>query len=97
MSQNKTCQEGSGVVALMFLNSNKTVKPFPPRDAQGITIPSRQLADPYGEIPSLSRRAPVGEKGGDIYDSKKPLINRAQVYKYSYLHIPLSTYISAND
>jgi len=51
------CQEGSGVVALMFLNSNKTVKPFPERDAKGITTPSH--------------RDPCGEKGGDIYDSIK--------------------------
>ena len=50
-------QEGPGVVALMFLNSNKTVKPFPKRDAKGITTPSH--------------RDPVGGKGGDIYDSIK--------------------------
>jgi len=49
------------VVALLFLNSNKTVKPFPERDAKGITTPSH--------------RDPVGGKGGDIYDSKKPIIN----------------------
>jgi len=55
------CQEGSGVVALMFLSSNKTLNPFPQRDAQGITTPSH--------------RDPVGGKGGDIYDSKKPIIN----------------------
>jgi len=66
------CQEGSGVVALMFLSSNKTVNPFPQRDAQGITTPSRQLADPYG----------------DIYDSKKPIINRTQVIGSNFRDLP---------
>ena len=63
------CKEGAGVIALMFLNSNKTVKPSLKRDAKGITTPSHR--DPCGEIPSLSRRYPVGERGGDIYDSIK--------------------------
>jgi hypothetical protein len=45
------CKEGPGVVALMFLSPNKTVNPFPQRDARGTTTLSRQLVDPFGKIP----------------------------------------------
>jgi len=44
-----------GVVALVFLSSNKTLNPFPQRGALGITTPSRQLADPFGKIHSFKR------------------------------------------